>query len=338
MGVKFGDIVTKKQLSFEDLMNKAVAVDFSNSAYQFLASIRQPDGTPLLDSQGRITSHLMGTWNRFSNLVQQGIRLVIVFDGKMPALKHGTNVSRSERKDIARELYEEAKQAGNTEEMTKYAKQFSRLTKEMAEESKELVEAMGIPYVQAPAEADAQMAYLAKKGDVWATASSDFDSLLHGSPRMVTNLTLSQRRKTPTGAVIKTFPELIELEDVLSTLNVTLEQLIIVAILSGTDYNPGGIKGIGPKKALKIVREHKDYDKMFKELNADFDWKKIISLFKKMNVKKDYKLAWKQPDPKKIKKILVDEHNFSEQRVSSVIQKLQESNKKKAQTGLSNWI
>ena len=80
MGVKLTDIVVRKQIGFEDLANKTIAVDFSNSAYQFLSSIRQPDGTPLMDSKGRITSHLMGTWTRFSNLIQQGIKLVIVFD------------------------------------------------------------------------------------------------------------------------------------------------------------------------------------------------------------------------------------------------------------------
>lgn len=338
MGVKLGDIVSKKQLAFGDLANKAVAVDYSNSAYQFLSSIRQPDGTPLMDAKGRITSHLVGTWTRFSNLIQQQIKLVIVFDGEMPELKHGTSASRAERKEIAKQQYEEAKSEEDAEGMARYAKQFSHLTREMVEESKQLIAAMGIPAVQAPAEADAQMSYLCKKGDVWATASSDYDSLLHGSPRMVTNLTLSQRRKTSTGAVIKISPELIELDHVLSSLNITLEQLRVIAILSGTDYNPGGIKGIGPKKALKLVKEHKSYDKMFKELGADFNWKEIIRLFEKMDVQKKYELAWKEPDLEAVKRILVDEHDFSEERVDSALNKLQQAKKSREQTGLGKWI
>lgn len=338
MGVKLGDIVTRKQLTFGELAHKTVAIDFSNCAYQFLSSIRQQDGTPLLDAKGRVTSYLMGIWTRFSNLLQQNIKLVVVFDGTMPELKHGTSSLRHERKELAKQLYEAAKREKDIEEMARYAKQVSYLTSEMVDESKKLLSAMGIPFVQAPAEADAQMSYLCKQGNVWATASSDYDSLLHGSPRMITNLTLSQRRRTSTGTVVKIFPELIELESVLKALHITLDQLIIVSILSGTDYNPGGIRGIGPKKALKLVHGTKDYDGLFKDLNAEFDWKEIMQLFKRMDVKKDCRLAWGQPDLGAIKKVLVDDHNFSENRVASTYNKLIKAGQQKEQRGLGGWI
>lgn len=338
MGVKLNEIVVKKPVSFEELVNKTVAVDFSNSAYQFLSSVRQQDGTPLMDSEGRVTSHLMGAWMRFSNLIQQNIKMVIVFDGKMPELKHGTHASRVERKEIAKKRYDEARSEDDQEGMARYAKQFSHLTKEMVEESKELVRAMGLPYIQAPAESDAQMSWLCKKGDAWASASSDYDSLLHGSPRMLTNLTLSQKRRTSTGAIVKITPELIELDEVLKSLNITQEQLIVIAILCGTDYNPGGIKGIGPKKALKLVTKEKNYNKLFEELGAEFDWKEIMELFKKMNVEKNYKLSWSEPDADAIKEILVEGHNFSEDRVNSVLNRLMDSKKKREQAGLGAWM
>ena len=338
MGVKLGDIVIRKQLSFDELSNKSIAIDFSNSAYQFLSSIRQPDGTPLMDLKGRITSHLMGAWTRFSNLVQQGIKLAIVFDGKMPELKHSQQAERMERKEIAKEKYRKAKSEENIEEMSRYAKQFSYLTREMVEETKKLIEAMGLPIVQAPMESDAQMAYMNKNNDVYACGSSDFDCLLHAAPRLITNLTLSQKRKLPSGAYIKISPELIELEEFLKSLNITQEQLIIIGILSGTDYNPSGIYGIGPKKALKLIKENKDYNKMFKELKADFDWKEVFNLFKNMKIKKDYKLEWREFDEDKIKKILVDEHNFSEDRINNTINKLHESKKVKQQKGLDAWF
>ena len=338
MGVKLGDIVVRKQISFEDLFNKTIAVDFSNSAYQFLSSIRQSDGTPLMDKKGRITSHLMGIWTRFSNLIQQNIKLVIVFDGKMPELKHSQIKERMERKEIAMEKYQKAKSREDIEEMLRYSKQFSILTKDMAEESKKLIEAMGLPMIQAPMESDAQMAYLNKKNDAYACGSSDFDCLLHGAPRLVTNLTLSQKRKLPSGAYIKITPELIELEESLKNLGITQEQLIILGILSGTDYNPSGIYGIGPKKALKLIKEYKDYDKMFKDLNADFDWKEIFNLFKEMKIEKKYKLEWKELNEDKIKKILIDEHNFSEERVNSIINKMHESKQAKQQKNLDSWF
>ena len=338
MGVKLGDIVIRKQISFEDLYNKIIAVDFSNSAYQFLSSIRQPDGTPLMDLKGRTTSHLMGIWARFSNLIQQNIKLVIVFDGKMPELKHSQIAERIERKEIAMEKYQKAKSKEDTEEMLKYSKQFSYLTKDMAGESKRLIEAMGLPIVQAPMESDAQMAYMNKNNDVYACGSSDFDCLLHNAPRLVTNLTLSQKRRLPSGTYIKISPELIELEESLKNLDITQDQLILVGILSGTDYNSRGIYGIGPKKALKLIKEYKDYDKMFKDLNADFDWKEIFNLFKKMNVEKKYKLEWKEINEDKVKQVLIDEHNFSEDRVSSTINKIRESKQTKQQKSLGKWF
>lgn len=338
MGVKLGDIVVRKEISFEDLYNRIIAVDFSNSAYQFLSSIRQADGTPLMDLKGRVTSHLMGVWTRFSNLVQQNIKLIIIFDGKMPELKHSQIKERMERKEIAKEKYQKAKSEEDAGEMLKYSKQFSVLTKDMAEESKKLIEAMGIPMVQAPMESDAQMAYMNKSNDVYACGSSDFDCLLHGAPRLLTNLTLSQRRKLPSGAYIKITPELIELEESLKNLGITHVQLILIGILSGTDYNSSGIYGIGPKKALKLVKEYKDYNKMFKDLNADFDWKEIFDLFKNMKVEKNYELEWKNTDENKIKKILVDEHNFSEDRVNSILNKMNESKKAKQQKSLDKWF
>lgn len=336
MGVKLGKLLEKKEISFESLKGKTLAVDFSNYAYQFLSSIRQPDGTLLMDSNKNITSHLMGIWTRFSNLINKGIKLVIVFDGEMPLLKGKTNLERKNRKEIAKEKFEQALKEENIEMMGTYAKQTSFLTKEMINESKELIEAMGLPTIQAPAEADAQMAYLSKKDDVWAAATSDVDPLLHGCKQTITNLTLSQRKKLASGGTIKITPELIILEDNLKKLNLNLEQLRILSILVGTDYNEG-IKGIGPKKALKLIKENKDYNQMFSSLGADFDWKEIYNLFHNMNILKNYKLKWSNPDQEKIKEILVERHEFNEERVNKILENLKQDNKSFEQTGLGKW-
>jgi len=338
MGVKLTSILEKKPITFDELTGKTIAVDFSNSAYQFLSSIRQPDGTLLMDSKGNVTSHLMGIWTRFSNLISKNIKLVIVLDGEMPALKRGTSEDRKERKKEAKEKFEEAYEEGDEKLMGLYAKQTSFLDKEMINESRELMEAIGLPVIQAPSEADSQMAYLNKNGDVWACGTSDVDPLLHGAGRIVTNLTISQRRKLSSGGTIKINPEVIDLNDTLKKLGVNQKQLIVLAILVGTDYNPEGIKGIGPKKALKLVKERNDYNKMFSELNADFDWKEIYELFENMDVLKKYKLKWESINAKKIRSILVDKHEFNEERVDKVISKLMESNKIKEQTGLGKWM
>ncbi len=336
MGVKLGKLLYKNEITFDSLKGKAIAIDFSNSAYQFLSSIRQPDGTLLMDSNGNVTSHLLGIWSRFSNLISKGVKLVAVLDGVMPDLKHLTSKERRDKKEIAKVKFEEAKEQKDMEMMNLYAKQTSFLTKEMINESKELMEAMGIPVIQAPAEADAQMAYLSKKDQVWAAATSDVDPLLHGCKRTITNLTLSQRKKLRSGITIKINPELIDLDENLKKLNLSQKELIVLAILVGTDYNEG-IHGIGPKKALKLVKENKDYDKMFNSLNVEFNWKEIYELFENMKVEKDYKLKWEKINTNKIKEILIERHEFNEERVNKVLQNIEQGSKSFEQTGLGNW-
>ena len=335
MGVKLSEIIPKKEISFDDLNNKKIAVDFSNAAFQFLSSIRQKDGTPLMDSQGRITSHLQGIFSRFSNLMQRNIQLAVVFDGKPPLLKLKTQEEREHRKQIAEKKLKEAMEEEDVEAVLKYSKQTTRLSREILDESKELIEAMGMPVIQAPSEAEAQASFICENNDVYAVATSDFDALLYGCPRMLTNLTVSQRKKLPSGSTVKISPTLIELSDTLNHLGITLDQLLALAILVGTDYNEG-VHRIGAKTALKLVKQHKNFDILFKEVKAEFNWKEIYAVFKSMPIMKNYKLKWNYPDEKKIKEILVEKHDFSEERVDKTLSLLLK-NKKKEQTGLGKW-
>ncbi len=337
MGVNLREIIPRKEIKFEQLEGKKIAIDFSNSAYQFLSSIRQPDGTPLMDSQRRITSHLMGIWTRFTNLMQRNIQLAIVLDGKAPVLKIKEQEQRAHRKELAEEKLKQAQEDEDMESMAKFAKQTTRLSKEMITEAQELMEAMGLPVIQAPSESDAQISYMCQQGDVYAAATSDVDVLMHGCPRAITNLTLSQRRKLPNGTYVKITPELIELSEVLKSLDITHDQLIAIAVLVGTDYHPG-IYRVGPKTALKLVKKHTAFDQLFNEVEADFNWKEIMDLFKKMPTIKDYKLQWNKPDAEKIKEILVERHEFSPERVDATLEKLQSTTKKKEQKGLGDFF
>ncbi|HLC72806.1 MAG TPA: flap endonuclease-1 [Candidatus Nanoarchaeia archaeon] len=330
-------MIPRKEIKFEFLEGKKIAIDFSNSAYQFLSSIRQPDGTPLMDSQRRITSHLMGIWTRFTNLMQRNIQLVIVLDGKAPILKIKEQEQRAHRKELAEEKLKQAQEDEDITSMAKYAKQTTRLSKEMVAEAQELMEAMGLPVIQAPSESDAQIAYMCQQGDVYAAATSDADVLMHGCPRVITNLTLSQRRKLPNGNYVKITPEIIELPEVLRSLDITQDQLIAIAVLVGTDYHPG-IHRVGPKTALKLVKKNDSMEQLFREVEADFDWKEIMELFKKMPVTKEYNLEWGKPDVDKIKEILVDRHEFSPERVDMTLEKLQSTTKKKEQKGLGDFF
>lgn len=316
MGVNLGEIVPKQKIDISDLNGKSVAIDAYNALYQFLAIIRQRDGTPLMNSKGQVTSHLSGLFYRTVNFVEQGLRPIYVFDGKPPELKFQTIEKRKEAKEEAREKYIDAKVRGDFKEAKKYSQMTSSLKGEMVNSSKELLESMGVPYVEAPSEGESQAAYIVLKGDADFSASQDYDSILFGAPSLVRNLTISGKRKVPGKELfVDVVPEIINNENVLNSLNLSREQLIQVAILIGTDYNPGGIKGIGPKKAIEIVKEGK-----FGEY-GEFD--QIINLFLNPDVSDSYNISFQKPEKDKILKILCDRYEFSELRVEKGIERIE---------------
>jgi len=346
MGLNIGEIIPREELDIGSLKGKMLCVDAFNTLYQFLTTIRQPDGTPLMDNKGRITSHLSGIFYRNVNLLSEGVKLVYVFDGKPPDLKHRTHEARREVREASKERYEEAKQEEDVSGMRKYSSQFVRLNDEIIEESKELLRAMGVGVVQAPGEGEAEAAYLAKvRKEIYASVSQDYDSLLFGAPKLIRNLTLARKRKTFRGW-IEIKPEIIELEKVLNSLNINLDQLICLGILVGTDYNPRGVPGIGQKRALGIVQRYKRPVSIFESVKEQieqmdeedrFDWKEIFELFHKANVyDTDMKLDRMNKD--KIKEILVNEHDFSEERVNKQLDKLEEANEKNKQKDLNKWF
>jgi flap endonuclease-1 len=255
LGVNLTPIILKKTLSLDDLRGKSLAVDASNYLYQFLALIRTRDGTPLKDKNGNITSHLAGLLFRSTRLIQDyEIKLVFVFDGKPPKQKEHEIIKRREQKEKALTEYKQALEKGDLATAWSKAVMTSRLTKSLIEDAKRLLSLLGIPYLQAPSEAEAQTAFMAKKGDVWAASSKDYDSLLFGAPRLLRYLTIYGREFYPSKGTSKPLkPELMELEKILTYHGITQKQLVDIGILIGTDFNQG-VKGIGPKTALKLVK------------------------------------------------------------------------------------
>ncbi|AMM54729.1 flap endonuclease-1 [Pyrococcus kukulkanii] len=338
MGVPIGELIPKKEIELENLYGKKVAIDALNAIYQFLSTIRQRDGTPLMDSKGRITSHLSGLFYRTINLMEAGIKPAYVFDGKPPEFKKKELEKRKEAREEAEVKWREALARGDMEEARKYAQRATRVNEMLIEDAKKLLELMGIPVVQAPSEGEAQAAYMASKGHVYASASQDYDSLLFGAPRLVRNLTITGKRKLPGKNVyVEVKPELVVLDEVLSSLKLTREKLIELAILVGTDYNPGGIKGIGPKKALEIVRHSKDPLAKFQK-QSEVDLYAIKEFFLNPPVTDEYKLQWKEPDEEGILKFLCDEHDFSEERVKNGLERLRKAVKAGRQSTLESWF
>jgi len=328
MGVKFRDIVSTEHIKFEDLDGKTVALDAANIIYQFLSSIRQRDGTPLMDHNGRVTSHFSGILYRTTSLIEKGIKPVYVFDGESSHLKKDTLAKRNEVKVQSERRWKDALEEGRIEDARKFAVRTSRMSHDVVNGSKKLLTLMGIPYIQAPGEGEAQASYMVAKGDAWCVGSQDYDCLLFGAPRMVKNLTIS-------GGLGKL--ELIQLEKVLEELEITREQLVDLALLVGTDFNPG-IRGIGAKKGLKLIKEHGNIFNVLEDRDVIFEVHPEVlqKMFLSHEVSTDYEIVWKSPDREQIVEFLCEGHDFSEERVLNAVDKINKMDS--SQSSLEKWF
>lgn len=318
MGVALRDIIAeyKTPVTWESLPGIA-AIDANNALYQFLTIIRQPDGTPLMDRRGRVTSHLSGILFRVASFMEKGIKPVFVFDGKPAALKQATIEERRKVRETAGVKWKEAIERGDEEEAYKQARSSTRVDATIIATSKELLGLMGIPIVEAPGEGEAQASYMVAKGDARYVVSQDYDTLLFGAPLLVRNLTVSGKRKIR-GRQVTISPERIVLADTLSGLHLTREQLIEIGILVGTDFNPG-IEGVGAKTGLKIVQKG-EFAAKLKEKQPDFDPLPVMDMFLHPPVTSDYSLAAGHPDPEGIRRMLCDGYDFSEDRVNKAME------------------
>ena len=343
LGVNLRSLVPKTKVDFKTLSGKIVAIDAYNALYQFLAIIRQPDGTPLTDRSGKITSHLSGLFYRTANLVEKGIKVTYVFDGTPPDLKEAEIKRRAKVKAEALVKYEKAIKEGKIEVARSYAQMTSKLKDYMPNDSKRLLSELGVPWIQAPSEGEAQAAYLTTKGDADYCASQDYDSLLFGASALLRNVTISGRRKIPRKNIyVEVVPEIMKLDNVLKELEINRRQLIDVAILIGTDFNPDGIKGIGPKTALKLIKKHGSIEEVIPKLGEvefSYDINKIREIFLNPKLKDDYKLKWNTPNADGVVDFLCHERDFSEDRVRRTLSKMIEGQKEaKSRTTLESWF
>jgi len=311
-------------LSLEDLRGKRLAVDGNGELYQFLALIRLRDGSPLMDTKGRVTSHLSGLFYRVTRLIADyGIQLVFVIDGKPPALK-ATEIER--RRGIKARYDAEhaaALQEGDMAKAYSKATMTSRLTRVMVDEAVELLQLMGIPVIQAPSEGEAQASHMCINGSVWAAASKDYDCLLFGTPRVLRFLTISGKEFLPSKATFRPLtPELIDSSNMLEHYGITRAQLVDLAILVGTDFNEG-IKGIGPKKALKLVRDFGSIENMPAEIRDGVGSAvpEIREIFLHPEVTDDYSVTFASPDREGIIRFLCGEREFSKERVTAALER-----------------
>ena len=340
MGLNLKDLVVKEKTTLEAFSTKVIAIDAYNAIYQFLASIRGPDGLQLMDSQGRVTSHLSGLLYRNVNFLSLGIKPVYVFDGKAPSLKAAEIQRRKQIKKDATIKYEKAIAEGNLEDARKFAQQTTSMRDGMVKESKKLLECFGIPYIDAQSEGEATAAHLTNTGQAYASASQDYDSILCGAKRLVRNFTNSGRRKIPnSNTYIDVVPEVIQTQKVLDALGLTREELIDIGILIGTDFNPNGFERIGPKTAIKMIRKHsrlEDIPQIQEQLQR-IDFQQIREIFLNPKVTDVEEITFEKVDYEAITDYLVKERSFSNDRVNSTLNRLKRALEKKSQN-LEQWF
>jgi flap endonuclease-1 len=341
LGVNLRDIADPKKIDLGDLSGNKLAVDAFNTLYQFLSIIRGETGDLLKDEKGRVTSHLSGLFYRSMNLLEIGIKLVYVYDGEPPRLKHEEIQRRKEIKKEAAALYAEAVEHKDYVMAKRYASATAHLDEQMISESRKLLDLMGIPWVQAPSEGEATAAKMTQDGSVDYAASQDYDSLLFGAKRLVRNVTISGKRKLPNRNFrIDVIPETVLLEDVLKRNDITREQLVEIAMILGTDFNYADFKGIGPVTALKLVKKYGKVE-MIPELKGKivFEPAEIRDIFLNPRVATVVReeIEEREPDEEKIIDFLCNQHSFSEERIKSSFTKLNQKKKVQSQS-LEQWL
>ncbi len=348
MGIKINELVkeVKRTINFENLLNKVIAIDAFNTLYQFLAIIRQQDGTPLKDYGGNVTSHLSGLFYRTINFLEHNIRPIYVFDGEPSVLKLDTIKERKKVKEEAKQKMIIAQDKEDLVEAKKYAQLTSKLDANMIEESKKLIQYLGLPIVDAKSEGEAQSAYLVEVGAAWACASQDYDTLLFGGERLLRNFAISRSKKVKDTTVTLDI-EYISLSKFLEQLKITKEQLIEMGILIGTDFFPG-VKGIGQHKALELIKQYGSLKNIINsnvkigkvEIDIDQDTiDKIKEIFLYPDIEKNYPtLKWEKINYEKIEELLIEQHNFSDQRVRNALERLRKQDSSKRQVSLDNFF
>ena len=342
MGVNLSGLTEPRTVELQDLSGRTIAIDAYNTIYQFLSIIRQPDGYPLTDSAGNVTSHLSGLLYRTASLIEAGIEPVFVFDGKPHELKMGTLNERRERREKAEKEWQKAVEEGDTKKAFSKAQQTSRMTPEIKESARELIQLLGLPYVDAPSDGEAQGAYMCSKGDVYAAASQDFDSLLFGTPLLLRNVTITGRRKVPGKDVYRDVrTEIIESREFLDDLGITREQLVDMCILMGTDFNQG-IHGIGPKKGLKLIKDHGDIEHVLSHIGEEIpEYQEVRDIFLHGDYCDTYNVKPREVDRDAVIEYMKN-HDFSENRVVSALDRIDASRKankaKRQQSSLDAWF
>ncbi len=339
MGVDISGILVKHNTSIKDYNGQTLTVDSYNTIYQFLSNIRQPDGTPLMDREGRVTSHLSGIFYRTTSMIQNGIRPVYVFDGKPPKFKNRTIEERRLMRQKSEIELEKAKEAGDEARIRSLSSRINYVTREVVEDTKTLLTLMGLPYVEAPSEGEAQASWMCSRGLSGGVISQDYDSLLFGAKLLLRNFAFTGKRKLPGRNIyVNVSPEYVDLEENLSNLHITREQLVDIGLMVGTDFNRG-LERVGAKTGLSLIKKHGNIFNILKAKGTTIEnLKEIRDIFLNPDVVEVEELEFRMADEAGILNFLCGEHSFSSERVKPYVKTLRDNYGKQAQKSLDRFF
>jgi flap endonuclease-1 len=313
-----------EDVAFEDLDGSVIAVDAHNWLYRYLTTtVKFTSDHKYTTDDGEEVANLIGVVQGLPKFFEHDLTPVFVFDGAVTELKDDEVAKRREQREKYEDELADAREAGDSVRVAKLDSRTQRLTSTIVETTRELLELLDVPVVDAPAEGEGQASYMARQGDVDYVGTEDYDSLLFGAPYTLRQLTS------------KGDPELMDFEATLESTGLTWEQLVDAAILMGTDFNEG-ISGIGPKTAVKLLDEHGDLFAVLEERGEHIDHAdRIRLLFLDPAVSDDYEIpADIDPDLEAARAFVTEEWEVDAEEVRRGFERIDES---VVQTGLDRW-
>jgi flap endonuclease-1 len=297
--------LTNKKLL--DYKNKTIAIDTSLIIYKYIAAMRKT-GHDLTSPDGKMTSHLNGILNLITKLLKEKITPVFIFDGKPPDIKKDTLQKRYDVKKQAEENL--TKDDLTDEQKITLFMQSTRITSEIINDTKEMLKTLGIPYVEAPEEADSQCVCLLEKNLIYAVATEDMDLLTFKCERLLKNFFSNKE-----DGIIE-----INYSKMLEELKIDDNQFLDLCILFGCDYLPT-LSGLGPVKSYDYIKKYKSIEKII-ELSTiqkpeNYKYKDVQNYFKTASSKcvipleEDLKIKKSDDDKKVIYELLVKNYGFN---------------------------
>jgi len=314
--MSISDFANPTEVRCTSLSGERVVFDGYIQMYKFLTSIRR-DGDYVRNSNGDVISHLIGLYNRIGSHLANGVQPIFVFDGPPPDMKQRTIDARVERKNEAEKLMEQAKQNGNTDDAEKYAARTTSVEPAFVESACEMFDALGVPYMEAPSEADPQCAHLVRSGEADYICTTDYDVFCYNDQN---------------AAFIKQFSgdtcQIVSLQQMLNEMEINYDQYRWTRIIAGTDYNDSPSR-VAWKRALNMTQDAESFERAIDaavEWDAEIDtdrYRAVYDWFQNPTVG-DWSPTHEPTDPEAVREVMIEKYHLQQSQVENKLDEIVE--------------